>query len=84
MREFCRRLAGTREGKAVIGIHLSGGVYGEWHPWGFIKQEQNVSTPMQTAFRKWLTNKYISDKNLQTAWATASIYSAKCDRTRYL
>jgi len=69
LREFCHRLAHTREGKAVIGIHISGGVYGEWHPWGFIKQEPDVSTPMQTAFRKWLTNKYVSDKNLQKAWA---------------
>ncbi len=71
LREFCRRLAHTREGKAVIGIHISGGVYGEWHPWGFIKQEPDVSAPMQFAFRKWLTNKYITTKNLQTAWANS-------------
>lgn len=68
VREFCRRLARTREGRAVIGMHISGGVYGEWHPWGFIKQEPDVSIPMQLAFRQWLTNKYVSDENLQTAW----------------
>ncbi len=66
--EFCRRLARTREGKSVIGIHISGGVYGEWHPWGFIKQEPDVSMPMQEAFRKYLKTKYKSDKNLHQAW----------------
>ena len=68
LQEFCRRLSRTREGKAVIGMHISGGVYGEWHPWGFIKQEPDVSVPMHVAFRKWLKNKYLSDQNLQTAW----------------
>ncbi|MEO6759530.1 MAG: hypothetical protein ABIO24_08760, partial [Saprospiraceae bacterium] len=65
LREFCRRLSRTPEGKAVIGLHISGGVYGEWHPWGFIKQEPDVSAPMQVAFRKWLKIKYHSDENLQ-------------------
>lgn len=68
VQEFCRRLAHTREGKAVIGLHISGGVYGEWHPWGFIKQEPDVSVPMQTAFRKWLKIKYLDDIHLQRAW----------------
>ncbi|MFN0173369.1 MAG: hypothetical protein ACKVU0_01885 [Saprospiraceae bacterium] len=68
LEEFCRRLSGTREGKAVIGIHISGGVYGEWHPWGFIKQEPDISAPMQQAFRKWVKNKYLFDENLQVAW----------------
>ncbi len=71
LREFCHRLARTREGKAVIGIHISGGVYGEWHPWGFIKQEPDVSAPMQLAFRKWLKNKYLTDENLQAAWGNS-------------
>ncbi|MDO8368145.1 MAG: beta-galactosidase [Saprospiraceae bacterium] len=70
LQEFCRSLARAREGKAVIGIHIAGGVYGEWHPWGFIKQEPDMSEPMQVAFRKWLKNKYGSDENLQTAWGS--------------
>ena len=72
LREFCHRLAGTREGKAVIGIHISGGVYGEWHPWGFIKQEPDVSPPMQKSFRQWLKDKYGSDESLQKAWANTN------------
>lgn len=66
--EFCKKLARTREGRAVVGIHLSCGVYGEWHPWGFIRNEPDVSPPMQAAFRKWLKTRYGSDQKLQTAW----------------
>lgn len=66
--EFCRRLARTREGHAVIGIHVAGGVYGEWHPWGFVKYEPDGSAAMKRAFRAWLRVKYSSDENLQGAW----------------
>ena len=66
--EFCRRLARTREGRAVTGIHVSCGVYGEWHPWGFTKYEPDVSVPMQQAFRRWLTANYQTDDRLQQAW----------------
>lgn len=68
VREFCRRLARTREGRAVLGMHLSCGVYGEWHPWGFVKHEPDISSPMQQAFRHWLTARYGSDARLQLAW----------------
>ena len=68
VQQFCHRLARTREGRSVIGIHVSGGVYGEWHPWGFTKQEPDVSMPMQVSFRKWLKNKYGTDAALHSAW----------------
>ena len=71
--EFCKKLARTREGRAVIGIHLSCGVYGEWHPWGFVRNEPDVSPPMQTAFRKWLKTRYVSDPELQAAWSDPQI-----------
>ncbi|MBL7827235.1 MAG: beta-galactosidase [Saprospiraceae bacterium] len=70
VREFCRRLSKTREGKSVIGLHLAGGVYGEWHPWGFIWNEPDISEPMTRAFRLWLKNKYRTDENLQKAWGS--------------
>jgi hypothetical protein len=69
VQRFCHLLARSREGRSVIGIHVSGGVYGEWHPWGFIKQEPDMSLPMQLSFRKWLKDKYGSDEALQRAWA---------------
>lgn len=66
--EFCRRLARTSEGKAIIGMHVAGGVYGEWHSWGFVKNEPDVSVPMQTAFQHWLRDKYGAEENLRRAW----------------
>ena len=66
--EFCRRLAPTREGRAVIGIHVAGGVYGEWHSWGFVKHEPDCSAPMQEAFRRWLRARYVDDGGLRQAW----------------
>jgi hypothetical protein len=80
---FCRNFALTKEGRSVIGMHLSGGVYGEWHPWGFSKHEPDVSKPMQDAFRRWLKNKYTGDDALQLAWGdfTASIQTASIPDT---
>ncbi|MBC8111091.1 MAG: hypothetical protein H7Y04_08545, partial [Verrucomicrobia bacterium] len=66
--ELCQKLAKTPEGNSVIGMHISGGIYGEWHYWGFIQHEPDASQPMTQYFRKWLKNKYSSDKNLQKAW----------------
>lgn len=76
LREFCRQLAHTREGKSVIGLHIAGGVYGEWHPWGFIKHEPDVSEPMTRAFRMWLKNKYQTTENLQKAWGSGTLENA--------
>jgi len=70
LREFCRRLAATPEGNAVIGMHVSGGVYGEWHNWGFINHDPDTGPAMTAYFRDWLTQKYPTDAALQQAWAT--------------
>jgi hypothetical protein len=66
--EFCQRMAETPEGKSVIGIHVSGGVYGEWHNWGFIANDPDTGRPMTGYFRNWLKNKYKTDEKLQKAW----------------
>ena len=66
--EFCKRMADTPEGKSVIGIHVSGGVYGEWHNWGFIDHDPDLGLPMTNYFRKWLKNKYTTDQLLQKSW----------------
>ncbi|MEO7598767.1 MAG: hypothetical protein ABIV50_07540, partial [Opitutus sp.] len=72
LHEFCTRLSQTPEGNAVIGMHVSGGVYGEWHNWGFIKHDPDTSRPMTDYFRAWLKNKYKSDPPLQNAWASTA------------
>lgn len=43
-------LAKTPEAAALAGIHVACGVYGEWHYWGFMRNEPDVSAPMQRAF----------------------------------
>ena len=51
--ELLRALAATPEGQALAGIHLACGVYGEWHYWGFLRNEPDTSAPMQAHFAEW-------------------------------
>jgi hypothetical protein len=48
-----KMLAKTPEGNALAGVHVANGVYGEWHYWGFMRNEPDVSAPMQTWFDAW-------------------------------
>ncbi len=67
--EFCQRLTKTPEGNAVIGMHVAGGIYGEWHYWGFIDHDPDTGDAMTSYFRKWLKNKYKTNETLQNSWA---------------
>ena len=69
---FCRKFAQTAEGQSLAGIQIACGVYGEWHQWGFLKWEADLSDPMNTYFRHWLREKYGSTENLQTNWNDSS------------
>jgi hypothetical protein len=51
--ELLRGLAKTEEGRALAGLHLACGVYGEWHYWGFMRNEPDSSAPMQAYFDGW-------------------------------
>ena len=68
LKEFCQQFSKTPEGASVIGLHLSGGIYGEWHYWGFIDHEPDTGPAMTTYFRKWLKSKYKNNTGLQKAW----------------
>jgi len=65
---FCRELAATPEGNALIGIQVAAGVYGEWHYWGFTEHEVDGGPAMAAAFRRWLGARYGSDQALRAAW----------------
>lgn len=67
--EFCQRLSKTPEGNAVIGMHVAGGIYGEWHYWGFIDHDPDTGIAMTSYFRTWLKNKYKTNEILQKSWA---------------
>ena len=70
IKEFCRRMADTPEGRRMAGIHVAGGVYGEWHYWGFIEHDPDTGPAMTRYFREWLRKKYGTDNTLQLAWKT--------------
>ena len=56
-RELLRALAQVPEGNSLAGIHLACGVYGEWHYWGFMRNEPDTSAPMQAHFDAWRGSK---------------------------
>lgn len=66
---FCRGLAAMPEGDAIFGIQIAGGVFGEWHQWGFIQHEPDVGPAMTARFRAWLGTRYGDDAGLRAAWA---------------
>lgn len=70
--EFCRNLSQTPEGNAVVGIHVAGGIYGEWHYWGFIEHDPDTGPAMTAYFRAWLRAKYKTTAALQNAWKTTA------------
>lgn len=70
LKEFCSRMAATEEGQSVIGIHVSGGVYGEWHYWGFIDHDPDTGPAMTNYFQTWLKRKYKTTQALQKEWKT--------------
>lgn len=73
LKTFLQQLQTIPEAKAIAGIQVAGGVYGEWHQWGFIENEPDISQPMLIYFRQWLQQKYTSDKKLQLAWNDTAV-----------
>lgn len=57
----------TPQGKHVVGIQIAGGVYGEWHQWGF-RYHPDYGKPMITYFRAFLREKYRTEDALKAAW----------------
>lgn len=81
---FCKKFSRTREGRAVFAIQVAGGIYGEWHQWGFLKWEADVSQAMTRHFGNWLRERYGNDSALQKAWnlPQASFDSIRVPDTR--
>jgi hypothetical protein len=70
---FCKKMAKTPEGRAVAGIQVACGVFGEWHYWGFSENEPDFSVAMAEEFRGWAKEKYETEAKLQTAWKDDNI-----------
>lgn len=71
--KIIRKLEASPVGKRIIGYQINYGVYSEWHYYGMEKQMPDTSAPMQTAFSRYLKNKYGNDKALQEAWKDNSV-----------
>ena len=68
LERFCREFAKTEEGRHLIGIQVACGIYGEWHPWGFLHWEADFSEPMRAHFAEWSQKKYGGINQLKKAW----------------
>lgn len=65
---FCKKLSSSKSGMQVVGIQVAGGVYGEWHQWGFLKWEADTGPAMMRHFQSWLKNQYPDVLGLKKAW----------------
>ncbi len=68
VKAFLTELAAAPESHNLIGLHLSDGVYGEWHYWGFFYHEPDVSPAMTHHYRQWLRRTYGDEAALRQAW----------------
>lgn len=69
LKMFLEELAKTPEGSRVIGFHIGGGVYGEWHYYG-IYAEPDASNPMRKKFSAFAKARYGSIERVNIAWRT--------------
>ena len=69
LKTFLYELAKTPEGNSVIGFHIGGGVYGEWHYYG-IYAEPDASDAMRKKFSAFAKARYGSIERVNTAWQT--------------
>ena len=70
LQRFLAELARTPEGGRVIGFHIGGGVYGEWHYYG-IDQEPDASEPMRQKFIAFAKARYGTLQRVNAAWLTS-------------
>ncbi len=72
---MCRlvgEVAASPEGRALVGVHVGGGEWGEWFYPGF-EFEPDTGPAMRRHFREWLAEKYGTDAALQAAWADSAV-----------
>jgi hypothetical protein len=60
LREYVRHMQKSAYADRLIGYHIDGGIYGEWHYHGS-EYLPDTSEPMTQAFRRWLRREYKDD-----------------------
>ncbi|MCU0960780.1 MAG: beta-galactosidase [Pirellulaceae bacterium] len=64
----------------VIGYQISGQKTEEWYHWSMnCERLGDYSRPMREAFRRWLADKYGTDRALQDAWHRAGVALGTAD-----
>jgi hypothetical protein len=72
-RRLIRHIVDSPYGSRVLGIHVTNGIYGEWHAWS-ATDIPDTSEPMRQAFVRWLANKYGGEvSRLRQAWNTPTL-----------
>lgn len=67
-RRFIRHILASPYADRVVGIHVAGGIYGEWHGWS-APDMPDTSEPMRQAFIRFANAKYANNiETLRTAW----------------
>lgn len=56
IKRFLLKLKASPEAKALAGIHIASGLYGEHHYWAFVGNDPDMSQPMLEKFRKFTNN----------------------------
>jgi hypothetical protein len=69
LKQFLTELEQTPEADRIIGFHIGGGVYGEWHYYG-IKEEPDASQSMRQVFQSEAIKKYQTLECINAAWGT--------------
>ncbi|GAB3416475.1 hypothetical protein GCM10027516_09540 [Niabella aquatica] len=67
---FLRELIKLPESDRIVGFHVGGGVYGEWHYYG-IFNEPDCSSSMDTYFRNFAEQKYGTIDSINFYWKSS-------------
>lgn len=73
LQEFCKKLSASKQGNNLVGLHVCGGVFGEWPYWGFPDHSGDTGPAMQAHFNSWIKAKYKTEASLRKAWNRSDI-----------
>lgn len=68
---YINALKNSPIGDRVVGFHITGGCFGEWHPYGIVGYEPDNGVRMTEAYRAFLADKYGTVAALNSRWGTS-------------
>ena len=70
LQEFYDLILAAPEGSRLVGMHIGGGVYTEWHPFG-ISAEPDTGKAMTKYFQNFAKEKYGDINKINNVWKTS-------------